>query len=454
VTAVQRCVCFSTAAIGLLSLLPFAGCGAHTPAQADPASDAAVAKPVDSGNAQRDPSTSADTAAPAGCGDGVLQPAEACDDGNTAPGDGCDAACRIESGWRWIPLPQTRCLDGSTSGIAVRRQPRSGRVLIYLQDGGGCFDELTCLLNGLARSFGRADFETWRAEHGNAGLFNRQLAENPLAQWEHVFVPYCSADVFAGNNRRPEPGGSSIVHYRGFENLRDIVGWLAEAGFGRDQVVLAGSSAGSMGALYNARWLRQYFEQASLTVLADSAVVLPPDYLAPCEQELWRSVWNLDGTAFGYSGTLPPPADCPDCYTDSDDNGRADALLPLLGHLARVAPEVRVGLISSTEDPVMRVFFGQGYTNAGSFTNRCTDVAYVGMPGAVYRKGICAVHEHFERWNPNHYAIYLIESPSHIWLKSDSAFSIDLRRWVGALVTGGDLRDVIPAGACTNFRER
>ncbi len=33
------------------------------------------------------------------CGDGVVAVIEACDDGGTTPGDGCDAACQVESGW-------------------------------------------------------------------------------------------------------------------------------------------------------------------------------------------------------------------------------------------------------------------------------------------------------------------------------------------------------------------
>ncbi|MBN2494266.1 MAG: DUF4215 domain-containing protein [Deltaproteobacteria bacterium] len=33
------------------------------------------------------------------CGDGLLGGSEACDDGNTATGDGCSAECRLETGW-------------------------------------------------------------------------------------------------------------------------------------------------------------------------------------------------------------------------------------------------------------------------------------------------------------------------------------------------------------------
>ncbi|MBI5501833.1 MAG: DUF4215 domain-containing protein [Deltaproteobacteria bacterium] len=39
-----------------------------------------------------------DGAAPA-CGDGALDPGEACDDGNPVRDDGCDGLCRLESGW-------------------------------------------------------------------------------------------------------------------------------------------------------------------------------------------------------------------------------------------------------------------------------------------------------------------------------------------------------------------
>ena len=33
------------------------------------------------------------------CGDGVIAPSEACDDGNTTSGDGCSATCAREDGW-------------------------------------------------------------------------------------------------------------------------------------------------------------------------------------------------------------------------------------------------------------------------------------------------------------------------------------------------------------------
>jgi fibro-slime domain-containing protein len=37
------------------------------------------------------------------CGNGVRQTGEGCDDGNTTPGDGCDASCNVEAGWYCAP---------------------------------------------------------------------------------------------------------------------------------------------------------------------------------------------------------------------------------------------------------------------------------------------------------------------------------------------------------------
>jgi cysteine-rich repeat protein len=54
--------------------------------------------------------------APFVCGDGVVKPSEACDDGDLAAGDGCDAACQVEEGWACAGEPSVCgliCSDGN-----------------------------------------------------------------------------------------------------------------------------------------------------------------------------------------------------------------------------------------------------------------------------------------------------------------------------------------------------
>ena len=53
------------------------------------------------------------------CGNGLLEPGETCDDGNTTNGDGCSAACASQSGYVCVGEPSvcnTVCGDGITAG--------------------------------------------------------------------------------------------------------------------------------------------------------------------------------------------------------------------------------------------------------------------------------------------------------------------------------------------------
>ena len=54
------------------------------------------------------------------CGDGLIEPGEECDDGNSASNDGCSSSCQIEKGWS-CPTPGAACVaakcgDGVVAG--------------------------------------------------------------------------------------------------------------------------------------------------------------------------------------------------------------------------------------------------------------------------------------------------------------------------------------------------
>ena len=52
------------------------------------------------------------------CGDGAIQVPESCDDGNTAPGDGCNSACRIEAGFT-CRFPGRACVTTVCDAVPV-----------------------------------------------------------------------------------------------------------------------------------------------------------------------------------------------------------------------------------------------------------------------------------------------------------------------------------------------
>ena len=51
------------------------------------------------------------------CGNGMLDPGEACDDGNTIGGDGCSKICQIENGWL-CPNVGHECVETPSAATA------------------------------------------------------------------------------------------------------------------------------------------------------------------------------------------------------------------------------------------------------------------------------------------------------------------------------------------------
>ncbi|KAL4421057.1 hypothetical protein ABPG77_001352 [Micractinium sp. CCAP 211/92] len=62
----------------------------------------------------------------AACGNGVLEGLEECDDGNTQPGDGCDATCKVESGWHCTRTSPSICAHSGERLPDVPAEPQGG----------------------------------------------------------------------------------------------------------------------------------------------------------------------------------------------------------------------------------------------------------------------------------------------------------------------------------------
>jgi len=69
---------------------------------------------------------SAGTSPGTDCGNGVVEGTEKCDDGNPMPGDGCNASCRIESGWSCDQGEPTHCTEICGDGLRVGAEAEAG----------------------------------------------------------------------------------------------------------------------------------------------------------------------------------------------------------------------------------------------------------------------------------------------------------------------------------------
>jgi hypothetical protein len=325
--------------------------------------------------------------------------------------------------WTWVDVPGSRCRDGSASGFGVRLNPASKQVMIYLEGGGACFNGTTCAI--ALGAFGKVAFDAWAGTVGGTGIFDDKNADNPVMNWNAIYVPYCSGDVHAGDATGVSvPGGPQGQTFVGYENvglyLQRIVPTFADA----TQVLLTGISAGGFGAALNYDRVAAAFCPTPVVLLDDSGPPMSDQYLAPCLQKEWRDLWNLAATL---------PAGCADC---SEPNG--GGIVNYATYLAGRWPGARLGLISSTQDSVISTFYGFG-------TNGCT--SSTPLPGAVYAAGLDDLRKNYLA-PTGLWGTYFVDSTTHTYLLGPGFYLTTVKTqrlttWVGALLDG-QLLDVGP----------
>jgi hypothetical protein len=289
------------------------------------------------------------TATRSACGDGIVDAGagETCD----PPGVACSDQCTDPAGtpivapartWTWVPFADAFCANGSTTGIGINPGDAGGRLFIFLNGGGACWDESTCYDLGTASyiqtGYGATQFASDATAFLNAGFFDRSDASNPFRNDSFVFVPYCTGDVHAGTKPDANYGGK-ITRHVGYLNVKAYLNRLVPTFSGASRVILSGSSAGGVGALSNWYQTQQAFGALRVDMIDDSGPTLPAPYLTEQLEQTWRNAWNL---------TAITPPGCTQCASD------LDAVFPyygmnFTGH--------RGALLSYTNDPVVGVFY-------------------------------------------------------------------------------------------------
>src|SRR4051812_26816054 len=81
--------------------------------------------------------------------------------------------------WTWIDFPETRCMDDSPTGLGIRMNKASDKLLIVMQGGGACFNSATCLTVFNQDGFGADKL----AGTTNTGLLKADDENNPFKDW-------------------------------------------------------------------------------------------------------------------------------------------------------------------------------------------------------------------------------------------------------------------------------
>lgn len=306
--------------------------------------------------------------------------------------------------WTWVDVPGTSCGDGSRTGFAVNPGDGPG-LLVFMNGGGACFDYLTCFVAQAAGagSFGRTEFEALVAARVPGSILDRGDPANPYRAMSLVFVPYCTGDVHGGDNLADYPdasGGTHRWHHVGRANVGVLLPWIAAAIPAPSPLVVSGSSAGGYGALLNYDAFRRTFPAADAVLVDDSGPPLVGGDISPALRAVWVAAWRID--------RVVTPL-CPECLADFSK---------LFPELARRYPKDRLALLSSTQDEVIRAFFG--YLDGAAFETAVGRLEGVldPIPGARY---------------------FVVAGTSHTMLPGPAKFTsagVGLRSWLGQQLTG------------------
>ncbi|MCK6572888.1 pectinacetylesterase family protein [Myxococcota bacterium] len=231
--------------------------------------------------------------------------------------------------WRFDPADGPMCFRGAPFQIATRRGSRSDSLLVFLQGGGACWSDFCFAID--------------RATEGVPPLdaLDPALPENPFADWNVVYLPYCDGSLFVGDVDVDDDGDGVIDRsHRGLRNLSAALDVARTTFPDAARIMLAGSSGGGYGTFLAAPLVRHVWPEASLMVFNDAGVGLGK----PGDESFIRGIvseWNIAHLV---------PESCADCYA----NGH---LTPMAGWLLERDPGLRIAMFSSTADTVIGTLF-------------------------------------------------------------------------------------------------
>lgn len=327
--------------------------------------------------------------------------------------------------WTWVEVPDAKCRNGSPAGFGVRLNPNSDKLYIYLEGGGACFNGLSCNLN--PSSYGELSFSGWANGGGQGGIFDPDEPSNPVRDWNAIYVPYCTGDVHAGDATDadvPGFGSPQDQQFVGYRNIGLFLDRIVPTFSGVSKVLLTGSSAGGFGAAYNYDRVAQAFCPRPVMLVDDSGPPMSDEYLTPCLQKRWRDLWGIDGTL---------PATCPGC--SGPDGG---GIVNYAAYLADRYPNARLGLVSTEQDDVIRLFYGFGENDCGNIDGAVP----ISMSGQKFSEGLVELRDNHLS-SSGAWATYYAPGSTHTFLggggyTSSKVEDVLLTEWITTLLDGGD----------------
>ncbi|CAF1260309.1 unnamed protein product [Rotaria sp. Silwood1] len=155
--------------------------------------------------------------------------------------------------------PQARCMDDSIASYYIRlSNTNSSYWLIYFDGGWFCYSKESCNLRRIY-SPNLITSNNINEKKSFIGIFSS------LKQYNIIYVPYCSSDLWSGSSNKTYSHGYDIFHAI-FDDLK-----FDKQFQNAKQIIFTGFSAGGLGLLLNLpNLLRKFSLTIDLRVIIDS----------------------------------------------------------------------------------------------------------------------------------------------------------------------------------------
>jgi len=191
----------------------------------------------------------------------------------TANLDSLPTLNELTPGWHQIdPGGNTSCARGDRYSFFVRKA-KSDKLLIYFEGGGSCYDAETCRVGG--NYFDDSIDPTFVADNPALkadGVFALSNPDNPFADYNIVFVSYCTGDAFLGANIVSYQYGNYTfqVNHLGFVNTHTVLSWTYQNYSKPSSVFVIGCSAGVVGSFFHSPYILEHYKTIPAAVVGDS----------------------------------------------------------------------------------------------------------------------------------------------------------------------------------------
>jgi hypothetical protein len=219
--------------------------------------------------------------------------------------------------WIKVEPPGAVCGDGSQFKFFVNYSNTSNDVAVNFEPGGACWDYASCSGNGGIR--GAANPHGIPDNHMTEYQFlnlQRRNADNPVHNYNMVFVSYCTGDIHSGDTvttysgTDPDGGAQQLVfHHSGHKNVLAVIDWLHTTFPVVPKLLVTGCSAGGAGALINYHFIRHNLGSSVQCgyLLDDSGPIFHSNGPSKQLEDTIRTAWNTDPLLDSLAGQVPVP---------------------------------------------------------------------------------------------------------------------------------------------------